>query len=81
MGFCAEHAAIARMVTAGHDKVATIVAVDRRGNILVPCGRCREFLYQLNNDNGKTRIILHDKVVTLHALLPEHWLNGSGNAL
>ena len=74
MGFCAEHAAIASMVTAGDSKIVTIVAVNWDGKILSPCGRCRELIYQVNDGNGETRIILQDKVVKLRSLLPEHWL-------
>ena len=45
-GFCAEHAAIAAMVTAGEYQIAKIVAVWRDAGgtlyVLPPCGRCRE---------------------------------------
>jgi len=75
MGFCAEHAAVASMVTAGESKIVTIVGVNSDGKIVPPCGRCREFIYQINGDNGGTRVILHDKVVTLRQLLPEHWMS------
>jgi len=40
MGFCAEHAAIAAMITAGENKIEKIVAVGENG-IYSPCGRCR----------------------------------------
>ncbi len=47
-GFCAEHAAIAAMVTAGEHQIDRIVAVwrDEAGALYVlpPCGRCREFI-------------------------------------
>ena len=43
MGFCAEHAAIAAMITAGEDRIEKIVAVCEDGDIVAPCGRCREF--------------------------------------
>jgi len=47
-GFCAEHAAIAAMVTAGEYVIDRIVAVWRdevgRLYVLPPCGRCREFI-------------------------------------
>jgi cytidine deaminase len=46
-GFCAEHSAIAAMVTAGEYRIAKIVAVWRHEDgalhVLAPCGRCREF--------------------------------------
>lgn len=38
MGFCAEHAAAAAMVTAGENRVAKMVAVNWDGGILPPAG-------------------------------------------
>lgn len=74
IGFCAEHSAIAAMVTAGEFKIKKIVAVWRDANdtyVLSPCGRCREFIRQLHPDNIDTEVILDvDKVVTLKELLP-----------
>ena len=77
MGFCAEHAAVAAMVTAGESRVASIVAVwkDESGSIhvLPPCGRCREFLRQVDPDNVSCRVLLGPrKAVTLARLLPYH---------
>jgi len=73
LGFCAEHAAIAAMLTAGESTIETIVAVNWDGKILPPCGRCREFIYQVSSKRGNTRIVLQDKTVLLETLLPEHW--------
>ena len=74
MGFCAEHNAIGNMVTSGESKIVTIVAVNWDGQILAPCGRCREFIYQMNPANAKTRVLLSgERVATLEQLLPEHW--------
>ncbi len=80
MGFCAEHSAIAAMVTAGEYKIEKIVGVwkDDKGNIVVlpPCGRCREFIRAINDENLETDIILKDKVMKLKELLPYHnWFN------
>ena len=48
MGFCAEHAAAAAMITAGENRIVGVVAVHREEDgsvtIIPPCGRCREFL-------------------------------------
>lgn len=49
MGFCAEHSAAAAMITAGESEIVKMVAINKRGNILPPCGRCREFISQLND--------------------------------
>lgn len=75
MGFCAEHAAIAAMVTAREYKIKKIVAVwkDKKRNVHVlhPCGRCREFMRQIDKRNMETEVILgKDMVVKLKDLLP-----------
>ena len=61
-GFCAEHAAIAAMVTAGEYRIARIVAVWRDDNgalyVLPPCGRCREFIRQVDPGNIDTEVVL-----------------------
>ena len=75
-GFCAEHSAIAAMVTAGEFQITTIVAVwkDESGStfILPPCGRCREFIRQVNDTNLDTVVILKTGGVKLRELLPYH---------
>jgi cytidine deaminase len=74
IGFCAEHSAIAQMVTAGETRIQKLVAVAENNRLLPPCGRCREFLYQIDRSNLQTEIILGlDKTVRLEALLPERW--------
>jgi cytidine deaminase len=74
MGFCAEHAAAAAMVTAGENRVVKIVAVNWDGKILPPCGRCREFISQLHSDNPNAEVLVGEGiVVTLGQLLPYDW--------
>lgn len=74
MGFCAEHAAAAAMVTAGENRVLKMVAVDWDGSILPPCGRCREFISQLHDDNLNTEVLVDEGVIlTLRELLPHDW--------
>lgn len=75
MGFCAEHAAIAAMITAGEDRISKIVSVCSDG-IVAPCGRCREFMYQINFQNLQTEVLLQCGVVRLNELLPYIWMNG-----
>lgn len=76
-GFCAEHSAIAAMVTAGEYRISRIVAVwrddEKRLFVLPPCGRCRELIRQLDAANLDTEVILGDgRREPLRALLPEH---------
>lgn len=72
MGFCAEHAAIAAMLTAGEEKVAQIVAVNWDKSVLPPCGRCREFLLQLGNPETQV-LVAEDTAVPVKDLLPYSW--------
>ncbi len=77
VGFCAEHSAIAAMITAGEYNIKTIVAVWRNETdvyVLAPCGRCRELMRQINPDNVfNTDVILDtDTVVKLVDIFPYH---------
>ena len=73
MGFCAEHAAIAAMITAGESKIEKIVAIGKAG-IYPPCGRCREFINQINDDNINAEVMVSpDEIVRLKDLLPHMW--------
>lgn len=74
IGFCAEHSAIAAMVTGGEYRIKKIVALYADGTILPPCGRCREFIWQINEENRDTEVIIEkDKVIKMTDLLPHHW--------
>ena len=81
MGFCAEHNAIGTMVTNGEYRIRRIVAVwkNEKGEIYIlsPCGRCREFIYQIDKGNLETEIILgREKTAKLSELLPyQNWFN------
>lgn len=74
MGFCAEHAAVAAMITAGESRVLKMIAVGYKGNIMPPCGRCREFISQMHEENLDTEVMVkEDVVVTMRELLPYDW--------
>ena len=72
MGFCAEHAAVSAMVTAGESRVEAIVAVGWDKKVMSPCGRCRELLMQLGYP--ETRVFLSPgTAVTVREILPYYW--------
>ena len=74
VGFCAEHSAVAEMIKNGETKIRRIVAATTKGNVLPPCGRCREMLYQIDESNLDTEIIIGDKdKQLLRHLLPKNW--------
>ncbi len=72
IGFCAEHAAVSEMLKSRESEVQLIVAVNEQGEIIAPCGRCRELLWQINPRNATAGIILGpDRVAPLRELLPQ----------
>jgi cytidine deaminase len=75
IGFCAEHSAIAAMITAGEYRIEKIVAVWKNDKgetyVVSPCGRCREFMRQIQEGNLETEVILGaNQVAKLAELLP-----------
>ncbi len=72
---CAERNAIGSMITSGEYRIKKIVAVwkDDKGAVFVipPCGNCRQFIREVNEENLETEVVLdRDKVVKLKDLLP-----------
>src|SRR3989344_3160641 len=61
IGFCAEHSAIATMVTNREYKIKKIVAVASNGTVIPPCGRCREMIYEIDKENYDTEVIINEK--------------------
>lgn len=78
IGFCAEHTAIGTMISAGESAIDRIVAVNERGAVIPPCGRCREFMYLIDDTNRDTRVIIDlEESKLLKELLPNHWFSRS----
>lgn len=76
MGFCAEHAAIANMITNRETRIDKIVAIGWNHRVYPPCGRCREFISQIHLENNSAKVLVGgNKVVTLSELLPYDWKN------
>lgn len=71
LGMCAERNAISTMITHAEFEITMVVAVDKKGNVLPPCGACREFMMQLNNSSNTEVLVDHDgTVVKLKDLMP-----------
>ena len=71
LGMCAERNAISTMITNGEFEIEMVAAVDKRGNVLPPCGACREFMMQLKNSSD-IKVLVDNKgtVVQLRDLVP-----------
>lgn len=78
LGVCAERNAIFNMITNGEDAIRRVIAIDRDGKAIPPCGACREFMTQLMPEDYRNIEIMMDyenkRVVTLGELTPEWWL-------
>jgi cytidine deaminase len=74
LGFCAEVAAIAQMLTHRETQINMVVAVTS-DRILSPCGRCRETMAQIDERNLDCKVVIgEEREVLLRDLLPHHWL-------
>lgn len=71
MAVCAEAIAIGMAAAEGDTEIETIVAVDRQGRVVPPCGMCREMIsdYAL----GCKVIITEEESTTIKELLPRKY--------
>ena len=46
LGICAERNAIFHMITNGENAIRRVIAINRTGKVIPPCGACREFMTQ-----------------------------------
>lgn len=44
LGMCAERNALSTMITNGEYEIKMVAAVNKKGQVLPPCGACREFM-------------------------------------
>ncbi len=71
LGMCAERNALSTMITNGETEIDTVIAVNKMGKVLPPCGACREFMWQLSNSNN-IKVVIDNKgtIVNLEKLIP-----------
>ena len=78
LGICAERNAIFNMITHGENKIKRVIAVNRDGKAMAPCGACRELMAQFMPKEYKGIEIMLDyeneRIVTLGELTPEWWI-------
>jgi cytidine deaminase len=69
LALCAECSLISQLAMTGGGKLVAFVCVDGHGEILMPCGRCRQLLFE---HGGEDMVLLTGKgVKTLDEVLPD----------
>ena len=46
LGLCAECGLVSALHASGGGRLVAVVCVDRHGEVLMPCGRCRQLLFE-----------------------------------
>ncbi|MEI6404243.1 MAG: cytidine deaminase [Actinomycetes bacterium] len=46
IGLCAECGLVSNLIISGGGRLIAVACVDRHGNALMPCGRCRQLLWE-----------------------------------
>ncbi|MBF6204665.1 cytidine deaminase [Streptomyces gardneri] len=69
LGLCAECVLIGHLISSGGGRLVAVSVTDSRGEILMPCGRCRQLLYE----HGGAELLVDHKggAVPLRELLPD----------
>ncbi|WP_371097584.1 cytidine deaminase [Streptomyces sanglieri] len=69
IGLCAECGLVSQLHATGGGRLTHFTCVDGAGEILVPCGRCRQLLYEF----GGPELVLQtpDGLRTLDEMLPQ----------
>ncbi|MBY8858092.1 cytidine deaminase [Nocardia sp. CA2R105] len=68
LGLCAECVLVGNLCASGGGRLLAIAVCDSRGVVLMPCGRCRQLLYE--HGGGDLMVDHADGPVPLNRLLP-----------
>jgi len=69
VGLCAECALVSSLHMTGGGKLVAFTCVDGHGNILMPCGRCRQLLYEFSTEGMVLETVSGFK--TIDEVLPD----------
>jgi len=70
VALCAECGLISSLIASGGGRLTAFTCVDRHGEVLMPCGRCRQLLWE----HGGPELLVetkHGSIGTLADLLPD----------
>ena len=65
---CAECSLISELIMSGGGRLIAAVCVDQNGNLLSPCGRCRQLLYEHGGD--QLELLTPDGPKNMTVILP-----------
>ncbi|MDR1187626.1 MAG: cytidine deaminase [Bifidobacteriaceae bacterium] len=68
---CAECSLVSELHMTGGGRPAQVVCVEGSGNVITPCGRCRQLLWE--HGGAALRVLTPDGERTLGELLPQAW--------
>jgi cytidine deaminase len=68
VGLCAECGLVSALISTGGGRLVAMVCVDARGQFLMPCGRCRQLLYE--HGGSAMQVAAADGIITMADLLP-----------
>jgi cytidine deaminase len=69
VGLCAECSLTSALMMSGGGKLVAFTCVDGKGNILMPCGRCRQLLYEHSADGMLLETV--SGIRTIDQVLPD----------
>jgi cytidine deaminase len=69
VGLCAECGMVSSIHATGGGKLVAVSCVDQHGTSLMPCGRCRQLLWE--NGRPSTLIRTPEGILTLADILPQ----------
>lgn len=69
LGLCAECSLVSNLSMTGGGKLVAFTCVDGHGNILMPCGRCRQLLFEHSAPNMVLETV--SGIKTIDEVLPD----------
>ncbi|HHF7343816.1 TPA: cytidine deaminase [Legionella feeleii] len=74
LSICAESSAICQMVTAGKQKIKSVVVLNNQNTLCPPCGACRQRIAEFSTPDALIHLCNSETVIksmTIGELLPE----------
>ena len=69
VGLCAECSLVSNLTMTGGGKLVAFTCVDGKGEVLMPCGRCRQLLYEHSADGMLLETV--SGIKTIDEVLPD----------